>query len=84
MAFLGERGEGTQPFPYGGELVPIIPRGVELRRRLGGELLEGRLALAAGLEVPFDDAPAGLQCRFIRNILCQRGLQLDEVVGQEA
>ena len=49
-AFLGEGTEGPEPFAPGGERVPVVPRGVQRGRGLGGELLQGGLALPAGLE----------------------------------
>ena len=42
------------------------------------------LALAPRFKVAFDDAAACLERRFIRDVLRQRGLQRDEVVGQQA
>ena len=83
-AFLGKRAEGTQPFAPRGERVPVLPGGIELGRGLGSKLFEAGLALPSGFEFAFDDAAAGLERRFIRDVLGQGGLQLDQVVGQEA
>ncbi|CAH0323915.1 hypothetical protein SRABI128_05027 [Microbacterium sp. Bi128] len=82
-AFLGERTEGTEPFAPGGERIPVLPRGVQRGRGLGCKPFEDGLALPPGLEVAFDDGAACLERRFIRHVLRQRGLQRNEVVGQE-
>ena len=82
-AFLGQRAEGTEPFPRSGQPVPGVPRRVELRRGLGGELFHGGLLPAPGLQFLLHHRPAGLQGRLIRHVLLEEFLLPDQVVGQQ-
>ena len=80
---LCERAEGAQPFPPGGELVPVVAGGVEFGRGVGGELFEAGLPLPAEFQFLPDDAAAGFERALVRHVLGQGRLQLDQVVGEE-
>ena len=83
-SLLGERTQRAHPFPPGGELVPAVAGCVERGRGFGGKLFEAGLPLPAEFEFLPDDAAAGLERAFVRDVPGQGLLQLNQVVREEA